>query len=92
LASSCFSVASSSSPRLRALLGEQRIAADHEALARIVGRTDLYEIALVEQRQLEAARLDEAADRRRPRGGGPVKVRRFDGLFKAPAPRARSLL
>src|SRR5215469_16762346 len=83
MAASFFSVASSSSARLRALFGEQRIAADHQALARIVGRGDLGEVAFVEQRQLDGARLDERADRRGPQGGDPVKAGRLDDLLEA---------
>jgi hypothetical protein len=53
----------------RPLLCEQRIAADHEALARIVGRGDLGKVALIRQRELDGAHLDQAADRRHPQGG-----------------------
>ena len=49
----------------RPLLGEQRIAADDEPLARIVERGDLRQIALVEQRRLQLAGVDELADGRR---------------------------
>jgi hypothetical protein len=44
-----------------ALIGEHRIAAHHQALTRIIGRGDLGEIAHVEQRRLNGARLDQAA-------------------------------
>jgi hypothetical protein len=61
-----------------ALIGQQRIAADHQALARIIGRGDLGEIARIEQRELDGARLDQAADRRCPQGGDPVEARLRD--------------
>jgi hypothetical protein len=66
-----------------AFLGEQRIAADDEALVRIVGSCDLSQVALVEWRELDRARLDEPPDRRRPQGGDPVEPGRLDGLLKA---------
>src|SRR5512132_426527 len=40
----------------RAFLGQRRVAADDEALARIVRAFDLGQIALVEQRQLQRGR------------------------------------
>ncbi len=83
MAISFFSVASSSSPRLRALICQHRIAAHHQALTRIIGRGDLGEIARVEQRKLNGARLDQAADRRRPQRRDPVEAGRFDGLLQA---------
>ena len=64
----------------RAFVGEQRIAADDEPLARIVGRGDLGEIALVEQGKLQVAGLGRAADRRRAQRGDQVETGRFDGL------------
>ena len=65
----------------RPLLCERRIAADHEALARIVGRGDLGKVALIRQRGLDGAHLDQAADRR-PTRRDPVEPGRLDGLLK----------
>jgi hypothetical protein len=53
------------------LLGQRRIAADNQALARIVGAADLGQIALVEQRQLQRPAVGQGADRRRPQRGDP---------------------
>ena len=73
-------MAASSSRRLRALLGEQRIAADDEPLARIVERGDLRQIALVEQRRLQLAGVDELADGWRAQRGDEVEIGRFHVL------------
>ena len=48
---------------VRAQLGELRIAARHQALAGIVRRAQLEQVALVEQAQLQMALLDQRADR-----------------------------
>ena len=64
----------------RPLLGEQRIAADDEPLARIVERGDLRQIALVEQRRLQLAGVDELADGRRAQRGDEVEIGRFHVL------------
>jgi len=64
----------------RPLLGEQRIAADDEPLARIVERSDLGEIAIVEQRKLQLAGVDELADGRGAQRGDEVETSRLDGL------------
>ena len=55
-----------------ALRREHRVPADDEALAREVGAADLDEVALVEQRQLQRALLDETPDGRCPQGARPV--------------------
>jgi hypothetical protein len=57
------SVAASSSSRLRAQLGEFRIATGHQALARIVRRIQFEQIALIEQVQLQLPLLNKRADR-----------------------------
>jgi hypothetical protein len=49
----------------RPLIGEQRIATDDEPLARIIERGDLSQIAIVEQRELQFAGVDELAGGRR---------------------------
>jgi hypothetical protein len=53
-----------------------------EVLSRIVGRRDLSQVALVEQRELDRARLGEALHRGRSQGGDPVEPR-LDGLLEA---------
>src|SRR5260370_21732322 len=50
-----------SAPLACALAGEQRRATGNQALARIVGRGDLSEIALVKERKLNGSSLGEAA-------------------------------
>ena len=53
-----FSVAASSSRALAgALLGQQRVLADHQAFARIVGAGDLGHVAVIEQRGLQRPAL-----------------------------------
>ena len=63
-------------PLARPLLGQQRIAAHHEALAGIGVASDLHQVGLVEQRQLHRARLHQRADRRTPQRADPVQPRR----------------
>jgi hypothetical protein len=70
-------------PFARALVGKQRVATGNQALAGIVGRSDLGEIALVKERKLNGASLGEAADRRRAQGRDEVETGRFDGLLDA---------
>ena len=62
----------------RPLVGQQRIAADDEPLARIIGRGDLRHVAVVEQRELQLAGVDELADRRCPQRGDPVEPGRLE--------------
>src|ERR1700741_3193894 len=64
----------------RPLIGQQRIAADHETLARIVERGDLRWLASVEQRRLQFAGVDELADRRCAQRGDEVEIGRLDAL------------
>ena len=62
----------------RAFLGQRRVAADDEALARIVRAFDLGQIALVEQRELQRAAVGrERPDGRRPERGDPVEPGRW---------------
>jgi hypothetical protein len=57
-----------------ALDGECRVAANNEALARIVGAGDLGEITFIEQRQLQRAVIvGEGLDLGDPQGGDPVE-------------------
>ena len=46
----------------RALLGQERVAAHHEPLARILRIVDLGQVTLVEERELQRTALDELAD------------------------------
>ena len=48
---------------VRAQFGQVRIAAGHQALARVVRRTEFEQIALIEQAQLQMSLLDQGADR-----------------------------
>ena len=49
------------------------IAADDQPLAGIIRRGDRRHVALVEQRELQGAAFDQAADRRGAQGGDPVE-------------------
>ena len=60
----------------RPLGGQGRIAADDQPLARVIGRGDRGHVALVEQRELQSAALDQAADRRRSQGSDPIEPAR----------------
>ena len=53
MCASSFSVTANSSVRLRPLFGQQRVLADHQALAGIVGAGDLGHIAIIKQRGLQ---------------------------------------
>ena len=64
-------------------LGPDRIAAYHQALARIVVTGDLGHVLLVEERQLEAVLLRQLADGRLAQGRDPVIARRPYLLFEA---------
>ena len=63
-----------------ALLGQRRIAADHQARVRIIGTRDQGAIALVEQGQLQGPAVGrQRPDRRRPqRNGGARPTVRHD--------------
>jgi hypothetical protein len=65
-------------PLAGALAGEIGIAADDEALARIIGRRDGRDVALIEQRHLQGPILDERPDGRRAQRRDPVEAGRSD--------------
>ena len=66
-----------------ALGGEIGIAADHQTLAGEIGCGDAGHVALVEQRELQRAALQQRLDRRRAQRGDPVQAGRFDVLGDA---------
>lgn len=67
-----------------ARLGERRVAADDQALARVIGAGDLDEIALVEQRDLQRAIIGgECLDIGGAQRGDPVEPSRFELLGDA---------
>src|SRR3954466_9061686 len=62
-----------------AALGSQiGIAADHQALVWEIRRRDGSHVALIEQRELQCAALQQPFDRRSTQRGDPVETRRFD--------------
>jgi hypothetical protein len=61
-----------------ALRGQIGIAADHQTLAWEVGRRDGGHVALIEQRQLHSATLQQTSDCRRTQRGDPVEAGGFD--------------
>ncbi len=68
----------------RALGREQRVAADDRPLARTeLGRGDLGQVLLVEDRQLQVAAGSEPADRRSPQRGDPPQPRGTEVLADA---------
>src|SRR5580693_2793053 len=55
------------------LFGQQRVLADHQAFARIVGAGDLGHVAVIEQRGLQRPALGrELLDRGSPQCGDPI--------------------
>jgi hypothetical protein len=68
---------------LRALIGEQRVAADDKALSGDSRPALISARPLVERGKLNGPGLGQAADRRRPQGGDEVETGRFDGLLDA---------
>src|SRR5580700_1932101 len=59
------------------LFGQQRVLADHQAFARIVGAGDLGHVTVIKQRGLQwPARGRELLDRRRPQCGDPIQTSR----------------
>ena len=66
-----------------ALGGEVGIAADDQPLAGIIGCGDRGHVALVEQRELQGAAVQQRLDRRRAQRGDPVEPGRFDLLGDA---------
>ena len=67
----------------RPLLRQQRIAAHHEALARIGVASDLHQVGLVEQRQLHRAGFHQRPHRRTPQRADPVQAGRAHVLADA---------
>src|SRR5262249_57506946 len=70
-------------PLARSLLGKQRIAADDQALAGIVGRGDLSEAVLIEPANLDHTRRDETGDLWRTQGGDEVETGRRQQTYYA---------
>ena len=73
----------SRSSRLRRSAGQRGIAADDQPLARKVRGGDGRHVAVVEQRHLERAALEQGADRRGAQRGDPVEPGRLDVLVDA---------
>src|SRR5258705_1990309 len=64
------------------LFGEQRVLADHQAFARIVGAGDLGHVAVIKQRGLQRpARGGELLDRRGSQRGDPIQTGRAQRLL-----------
>ena len=64
------------------LLGQQRVLADHQAFARIIGAGDLRHVAVIEQRGLQRPAFGgELLDRRRPQRGDPIETGRAQRLL-----------
>ena len=66
-----------------ALGGEIGIAADHQPLAGKIRRGDGGHVALVEQRELQGAAVQQVLDRRSAQRGDPVQTCGFDVLGDA---------
>ena len=74
-------MAASRSSRLRAALaGERAVAADDQPLARELGRGDASHVAVIKQRHLQSAALEQRLDCRGAQGGDPVEPGRFEIL------------
>ncbi len=68
------------------LFGQQRVLADHQAFARIVGAGDLGHVAIIEQRGLQRpTRGRELLNRRSSQCGDPIQTRRPQRLLDARA-------
>jgi hypothetical protein len=63
--------------------GELGVAADDQALARIVIGCDAGEITLIEQRELKDPGIDQGTDLRGAQGGDPVEPSWLDILLDA---------
>jgi hypothetical protein len=62
-------------------LGSARaVAADDEPLARELGRGDAGHVAVIEQRHLQGAAVEQRLDGRGAQGGNPVEPGRFEVL------------
>src|SRR5207302_3770422 len=55
------------------LLGQERVLADDESLAGIVGVGDLGQVLLVEERELQGPARDQGLNRRGAQGGDPLE-------------------
>src|SRR5215210_7661209 len=66
-----------------ALGGEIGIAADHQPLAGEVGGGDARHVALIEQRELQGAAVQQVLDRQSTQRGDPVQTCRFNVLGDA---------
>ena len=64
----------------RALGGERAVAADDQPLAGEVGRGDAGHVAVIEQRHLQCAAVEQRLDCRGAQGGDPVEPGRLDVL------------
>jgi ribosomal protein S15P/S13E len=62
-------------PLAPALVGQQRIVASHQPLAGKLGRTDLGQVGLVEQRTLQIAAGHQHANRTATKGRNPTQFR-----------------
>ena len=63
-----------------ALGGERAVAADDQPLAGELGRGDAGHVAVIKQRHLQRAAVEQRLDRRGAQGGNPVEPGRFDVL------------
>ena len=73
-------------PLARPLGGQERVLADHQAFARIVGAGDLGHVTLVEQRRLQRPALGgQRLDRRGAQSGDPIQAGRAQRLLDARA-------
>ena len=61
-----------------ALAGEGAVAADDEPLARELGRGNAGHVAVIKQRHLRGAAVEQCLDGRGAQGGNPVEPGRFE--------------
>jgi hypothetical protein len=64
----------------RSLGGERPVAADDQPLARELGRGNAGHVAVIKQRHLQRAAVEQCLDRRGAQGGNPVEPGRFEVL------------
>ena len=64
----------------RALGGERPVAADDQPLARKLGRGDAGHVAVIEERHLQCAAVEQCLDCRGAQGGDPVEPGRLEIL------------
>jgi hypothetical protein len=68
----------------RPFLGQQGIAAHHQPLARVLGMSDLGEVGLIKQRQLQRPIADQLVNLSAAQRGDPLQARhRAELLFDA---------